>query len=210
VIFDCDGVLVDSEGITNAILVENLARHGLRLTVPEVEALFVGGTMKAVGERAVTMGARLGPDWLDRTYAEMYARLALGTPLIAGIEALLDRLDAAGVPYAVGSNGPEEKMAITLGQHPAVYARLKANIFSSHTHGTAKPDPGLYLLAASKFGIAPADCAVVDDSPAGCLAGIRAGMVTYGLAEHDDGARLAALGARVIHRLADLPALLGV
>jgi HAD superfamily hydrolase (TIGR01509 family) len=140
----------------------------------------------------------------------MYAALGRGTPLIPGIEAVLDRLDAAGIPYAVASNGSERKMRITLGQHPALWQRLKDALFSAHTLGTAKPDPGLVLAVTGRFGVAPGACAMVDDSVSGCTAAVRAGVPCFGFAEHDDGARLAAVGARVFHRMADLPGLLGL
>ena len=210
VLFDCDGVLVDSEPLTNVILQEDLARHGLHLTREQIMTDFVGGTMRSVGEKARVMGADLAPTWLDDIYARIYARLAEGTPLIPGIEAVLDRLDAAGIPYAVGSNGSQQKMDITLGQHPALMARLKDNIFSAHTHGVAKPEPGLFLLAAERFGLPPEECAVVDDSPTGCIAARRAGMRGFGFAEHDDGTRLAAEGATVFHAMDQLPGLLGL
>lgn len=208
VIFDCDGVLVDSEPITNALLREDLTARGLTLTARETDELFTGGTMKGVGERASEMGADIPDDWLESIYDRMHARLAAGTPLIDGIVAVLDRLDAAGVPYAVGSNGSEDKMRITLGQHPEVLRRVGDRLYSAHTHGVAKPDPGLFLLAARDAGVAPGRCAVIDDSPSGCTAGVRAGMRTLGFAEHDDGARLAATGAEVFRAMGDLPALL--
>jgi HAD superfamily hydrolase (TIGR01509 family) len=210
VIFDCDGVLVDSEGISNRLLQENLARHGLQMSLEDLAREFVGGTIRDVARRAAERGARLPQDWVEDFYEEMYALLALGTPLIEGIEDVLDRLDAAGIPYAVGSNGSDRKMQTTLGQHPAMWARLKDRLFSAHTHGIAKPEPGLFLLAAARFGVAPGRAAVVDDSPTGCLAAARAGIPAFGYAEHDDGARMAALGATVFHRMAELPALLGL
>ena len=210
VLFDCDGVLVDSEPITNALLVENLARHGLSLTAQEIDHLFVGGTMRAVGERATRLGAVLPDTWLTDIYGEMYARLADGTPMIEGAVDVLETLDTAGIAYAVGSNGSMEKMAITLGQHPDLWRRLKGRLHSAHMHGVAKPDPELYLIAARAMGVAPQNCAVVDDSPAGCRAGVAAGMACYGFAAHDDGARLNSEGARVFHAMRDLPGLWGL
>ena len=78
------------------------------------------------------MGADLPASWIDEIYSEIFARLAEGVPLMPGIPALLDRLDAAAIPYAVGSNGPHAKMDITLGRHPAIHSRLKGRIFSRH------------------------------------------------------------------------------
>ncbi len=210
VIFDCDGVLVDSEPVTARLLQGSLAAHGLEMSLERIDLLFTGGTMATVAEKAREMGADLPPSWSDDFYEVMYAELARSTPMIEGVEAVLDRLDAAGVPYAVGSNGAERKMRITLGQHPGLLARLEARIYSAHTLGVAKPDPELYLIPAREAGVDPARCAVVDDSPTGCTAGVRAGMRTLGFAAHDDGARLKAVGAEVFHRMADLPGLLGV
>ena len=83
-------------------------------------------------------------------------------------------------------------------------------VFASGEMGVAKPDPELYLKPARDAGIAPEACAVVDDSATGCTAGVRAGMRTMGFAEHNDGARLKAVGAEPFHRMADLPGLLGL
>jgi HAD superfamily hydrolase (TIGR01509 family) len=210
VIFDCDGVLVDSEPVTARLLQRSLADHGLEMTEERIDLLFTGGTMAGVAEKAREMGAKLPPSWRDDFYEVMYAELARDTPLIEGVMTVLDRLDAAGVPYAVGSNGADRKMGITLGQHPDLMARLEGRLYSAHSLGVAKPDPELYLIPAREAGVEPGRCAVIDDSPTGCTAGVRAGMRTLGFAAHDDGARLAAVGAEVFHRMADLPGLLGV
>lgn len=205
VLFDCDGVLVDSEPITNALLVENLGRHGLPLSAHQTDTLFVAGTMRGVGEAATRLGASLPDTWLEDIYSEMHARLA-ETPLIDGIVEVLDALDSARIAYAVGSNGSMAKMRITLGQHPKLWSRLQGRLFSAHVHGTPKPDPALYLIAARAMGVPAERCAVVDDSAAGCRAGVAAGMACHGFAAHDDGARLSAVGAQVFHSMAELPA----
>lgn len=210
VIFDCDGVLVDSEPITNAIIQENLAARGLVLTMQEIIDLFVGGTMAAVGERAAEMGATVEPDWLQSMYATMYAQLAQGTPIVTGVVDVLDLLDRAGIIYGVGSNGPPEKMNVTLGQHPDLYRRLEGRLFSSHVHAKPKPAPDLYLYAARAMGVSPSDCVVIDDSPSGCMGAINAGIRCLGYAEHTDGVALRRIGAEVFHDMADLPGLLGL
>ena len=210
VIFDCDGVLVDSEMVSAELLQEDLSGRGLHMSRDDILREFIGGTMQSVGERAAGMGADIPEGWVESIYERMYARLALGAPKIEGVESALDRLDAAGVPYVVGSNGSLRKMEITLGQHPELQARFEGRIYSAHSHGVAKPDPGLFLIAAGEMGVAPARCAVVDDSPTGCEAARRAGMVCYGYAERDDGARLVTEGAITFHSMADLPEFLGV
>lgn len=209
VIFDCDGVLVDSETVSNVVLAENLTRHGFPMTAERSMALFVGGTIRGVGDTAREMGARLPDDWVDEIYSEIYAALRAGVDVIAGIPELLDRLDAAGIPYAVGSNGSEEKMEITLGQ-TGLKPRFGPAIFSAHTLKTAKPDPGLYLAAAAHFGVDPARAVVVEDSATGATAAARAGMRCLGYAPHDDGARLAAVGADIFDSMFAVPGLIGL
>ncbi len=210
VLFDCDGVLVDSEPVTFEMLAEDFSRHGLSMTVADIAREFFGGTMRDLWLRARAMGARLPDDWVETFYERLYARLAQGTALVPGVARLLDLLDSAGIPYAVGSNGSERKMQVTLGQHPQVLARLQGRLFSGQTLGKPKPAPDLYLHAAAALGHPPERCVVVEDSPTGARAARAAGMACLGFAAHDDGARLAAEGARVFHAMADLPALLGL
>lgn len=208
VIFDCDGVLVDSEPPTLSMLRDDLELHGLTLTMAQVEAEYVGIAMADLAQKARVNGANLPHDWVDAIYVKMFEQLKKGVPLIAGIERALDALDAVGIPYAVGSNGPMEKMDITLGAYPALFDRLKGRIFSAHDCKAGKPDPELFLKAAAFMGIAPNDCVVVDDSVAGATAGLRAGMRTLGFDPQGDGAHLIAIGAEHLAHMDDLPRML--
>lgn len=210
ILFDCDGVIVDSEAMSFDLLAEDLGRHGLHLTRAEMEQRFLGGTIRGLFKTARGLGATLADDWVDDFYARLYARLAEGTALIKGVHAVLDALDAAGIVYAIGSNGSDQKMQITLGQHPEVLARFKGHLYSGQTLNCPKPEPGLWLHAGAALGFGPAECVVVDDSPTGCLGAKRAGMRCLGLAEHDDGARLAAVGAEPIHALRDVLGKIGL
>ncbi len=210
VLFDCDGVLVDSEGPTFDLIQQELAAHGLPLEMAEMEALFLGGTVPGMFATARRLGASLPDTWVDTFYGRMFARLAEGTDLMPGVADLLDRLDAAGIVYAIGSNGTGEKMQITLGQHPHVLARFGGHLYSGQTLGTPKPEPGLWLHAARALGVEPADCVVIDDSPPGCMGAARAGIRCLGLAVHGDGAALAETGAEVILRLGEVPERLGL
>ena len=207
VIFDCDGVLVDSEVVSNQVLVSNLARYGLNLTLQECMSLFVGGTMVGVRDKARDLGAALPDNWIDEVYAETYDRLRLGVPLVAGVSQLLDRLDQQDIPYCVASNGSPDKMQITLGQN-GLWDRFKDVMYSAHVLGTGKPDPAMFLKAAEHFGSARP--VVIEDSENGVTAAIRAQMRCLGFAAHDDGARLAALGAEVFNDMVEVPALLRI
>lgn len=208
VLFDCDGVLVDSEAPAFELIAADITAHGLPVSPADVQADFIGGTAQDCWRRARAMGAMLPYDWVEDFYRRLYARLARGTDLMPGVVAVLDALDAAGIPYAVGSNGRPEKMRVTLGQHPEVLARFEGRLFSGQSEGRPKPAPDLYLRAATALGIAPARCVVIEDSPTGARAARAAGMRCHGFAPHDDGARLAAEGAIPFHDLHDLPGLL--
>jgi beta-phosphoglucomutase-like phosphatase (HAD superfamily) len=210
VLLDCDGVLVDSEPPTFEMLAEDFTRFGLTVTAVAVAERFTGGTIHDVAARARGMGAELPAGWAADFYERLFARLAKGVPVIPGVEDVLDRLDAAGIPYAVGSNGIGRKMAITLGPHPRLWGRLRDRLFSGQELGMPKPQPGLWLHCAAFLGVDPADCVVVDDSPVGCRAARAAGIRAMGFAAHGDGAGLAAEGAEVFGQMADLPGMLGV
>lgn len=210
VIFDCDGVLVDSEVISNQAMVDNLARYGLLLTLGEAMDHFVGGTMAGVMEKARRMGANLPENWCNEIYEETYERLRQGVPLVSGVRELLKRLDVAGIPVCVASNGSEEKIRITLGQND-LWERFHPNaMFSAQALGVAKPDPDLFLAAASHFKVQARDCLVIEDSATGALAAARAGMRCLGFAPFDEGKRLQAEGAEVFSDMAEVAALIGL
>ncbi len=208
IIFDCDGVVVDSEPMTHQLLRDDLATHGLDMTVAQVTQTFIGGTMSGVAAKARSLGAVLADDWVAQFYDRLYLRLAEGTALITGIPALLDRLDARAVPYCIASNGRMAKMRITLGQHPGIWARLEGRLFSAEHVAAPKPAPDLFEHAARSLGHAPGACVVIEDSATGARAARAAGMRCYGYAPDGGGAYLAAEGATPFHAMADLPELL--
>ena len=210
VIFDCDGVLVDSEPPTLALLRDDLELYGLPLTLAQIDANYMGVAMADIAKKARANGAQLPDDWVPAIYEKMFDKLRQGVPLIAGVEKALDALDRAGIPYAVGSNGPMAKMDITLGAHPDFHARLKGRIFSAHDCKAGKPDPELFLKAAAFMGVDPKDCVVVDDSVAGATAGVRAGMRTLGFDTHGDGAHLTAIGAEHLAHMDALSDMVGL
>lgn len=209
VIFDCDGVLVDSETLSNQVMVDNLARYGLDVPLERALDLFVGGTMAGVREQALGMGADLAEDWVSEVYGEIYARLEQGVPLVVGITELLAQLDAAGITTCVASNGSEDKMRITLGQND-LWDRFRGALFSAHSLGVAKPEPGLFLAAASHFDVQARDCVVIEDSASGALAAQRAGMRCLGYAEMTPEDRLRAHGAEIFTNMSEVPHLLGL
>ncbi|MEL6998657.1 MAG: HAD family hydrolase [Pseudomonadota bacterium] len=209
VIFDCDGVLVDSEPITNRLIAEEMTAHGLPMTTEQSIELFVGGTIKSVFERARGMGAALPDGWVEGYYDLMIATLADEVEIIPGIAGVLDVLDTAGIPYCVGSNGPMRKMHVTL-KKTGLWERLEGRIYSAHDVGIAKPDPGLYLHAAAAMGIAPGDAVVIEDSASGVRAAVGAGMRCYGYSRDTPEEKLVAHGAIPFDDMKQLPELLGL
>ena len=209
VIFDCDGVLVDSENVSNAAMVENLARYGLMLTVEQSMQAFIGKPMPEVEVRAREMGADLPADWIDKVYADMFAQLRCGVSVVPGIPELLASLDDAGIPCCVASNGSRDKMQITLGQS-ALWERFESVMFSAHDMGTAKPDPTMFLTAAARFDVAPDRCVVIEDSATGAEAARRAAMRCIGYAPLGHAGPLRDQGAEIVHDMLQIAALIGL
>lgn len=210
VLFDCDGVVIDSEPPTFDLLAEDLSQRGLTLSHAEMERLFLGGTIERVGKIARELGGDIPDDWVPYFYDRLYARLAEGAPLIPGVLGVFEALDAAGVPYAIGSNGTGRKMEITIGQHPDLARRLQGRLFSGVDLKMLKPAPDLYLHAARALGADLARCVVIEDSATGARAARAAGMRCMGYAPTGATAALLAEGAEPFARMADLPGLLGL
>lgn len=211
VIFDCDGVLVDSERIANREFALLLKEIGLHFTFAEMVDTFVGNSMPRCLEIiAGHLGHAPPNDLLDR-YSAM-TRLALIRELrpVRGIDALLDLLDAARLPYAVASNGDHAKMDTTLGV-TGLLPRFEGRRFSSADVVHPKPAPDLFLYAAGRMGVTPARCVVVEDSPLGVEGACAAGMTVIGYADLMSAERLRAAGASlVVDHLSKLGSLLGV
>lgn len=206
VIFDCDGVLVDTEAATAEILSSNLGRHGLVVSPAEVRELFQGGTMPKVGEAARARGAELPDDWVARIYDEVYDHLGRGVTVIPGVLDLIEDLEARGIATAVVSNGPPRKMEISLGPS-GLHDRFAGRIWSAHDQGAApKPDPSMLLRAVEAAGTTPDRAVMIDDSPAGCAAARAAGMPCFGFAADGNDAALAAEGAQVVRDMAEIRA----
>lgn len=203
VIFDCDGVIVDSEGLLNEIVAKSLTDHGLPISAEECHKRFVGGTMYILRDRAIEAGAKLPENWVNEIYAEIFERLRQGVDVSKGFIELIDNLQEHGVKIAVASNGPMDKMRASLGPS-GLFDRLDGRIFSAHDHNTAKPEPKLLELAAQAAGVAIERAVMVDDSPAGVGAARAAGMRFIGYAEHGNEDKLTEEGADIVYSMREL------
>jgi HAD superfamily hydrolase (TIGR01509 family) len=206
VIFDCDGVLVDSDRISLRIQAERITALGLPTTYEDCVRDYLGlgmpATLRILAER---LGRPLPDGWaaeLDAAVREAFRRELRP---VAGIAAALDAID---LPTCVASSGSQEKMRLTLGL-TGLRDRFVGRIFSAGEVERGKPAPDLFLHAADRVGAAPEDCVVVEDSPFGAAAARAAGMSALGYAAGHDGAALAREGATVFHAMADLPGLVG-
>jgi HAD superfamily hydrolase (TIGR01509 family) len=209
VIFDCDGVLIDSEPIANRVLAERLQAIGLAMSTDEVMREFVGRTRDGCLELAARkLGRPLPADFAARWDEALFAALAAEVKAVDGVAELLQRLR---VPWCVASNGTPHRMRMSLeaaGLLPLVEGRL----FTAAEVARPKPAPDLFLHAAAKMGAQPARCAVIEDTPTGVRAGIAAGMrvLAYAAAPHAQRDALAREGARLFHDMSQVPALLGL
>lgn len=213
VIFDCDGVLVDSELLANRCLATALNAAGLDWTVEETMRRLVGRSMSScVAIIEGELGRALPDDFLPRLQEETFGvfRTAPVRP-VSGIVDVLDRLEAQSVPYCVASSGELEKMRLTLGI-TGLLGRFDGRMFSAAMVPRGKPFPDLFQHAAREMGADPADCVVIEDAVAGVQAGSAAGMrvLAYAGAAHADRAGLQEAGGVLFERMDDLPRLLGI
>ena len=206
VIFDCDGVLVDTELISNTVLAGLLTDAGLPTTLELCLRDYRGRSVTSVMALAARRhGAPLPADLADRYYAETEARFAVSLKPIAGVVAALDAID---LPMCVASSGPHHKMAVTL-RVTGLWERFEGRIFSAPEVAHGKPAPDLFLHAARAMGFDPQTTAVVEDSVPGVQAARAAGMRALAFAADTDPAALADAGGEVFDDMARLPALLG-
>lgn len=206
VVFDCDGVLVDSEVIAVRVDQLVLADLGWELEREEIVERFVGRSeadfVAAVQEQ---LGIELGVGW-DRKYEPWY-RTAFERGLVA-VDGVVEALDGLRVPHCVASSGSHAKMRRTLGR-TGLWHRFAGRIFSASEVASGKPAPDLFLHAAGTLGAAPERCAVVEDSAFGVQAARAAGMHVFAYASGvTPAARLEGPGTTVFHDMRQLPELI--
>jgi beta-phosphoglucomutase-like phosphatase (HAD superfamily) len=223
VIFDCDGVLVDSEPISNRLLAQALTRIGLPTTTEESIDAYMGRSWTTnLTDIEARLGRPVPEDLRGRVNEHMLAAFERELAPVPGIAAALDRIE---LPWCVASSSDPAHIRFVLehtgligrftqpaspadtGTQPASPAGTRLDrLFSATEVEHGKPAPDLFLHAAAQMGWAPADCAVVEDSPAGVQAGLAAGMTVFGYAGLTDPALLAP--ARVFTSMDELPELL--
>ena len=176
VIFDCDGVLVDSEPISLSVLREFVSRSGVALEEDEARDLFLGVSLRTTCDM---LRDRFDIVWTEEDKRRMrdtlYSRFRTSLTAVPGVAEVLDAL---ALPYCVASSSQPERIRLSLGVVDLL-DRFEPHIFSATMVSQGKPAPDLFLLAAETMGAAPERCLVVEDSPAGIEAAKRAGMTVF-------------------------------
>lgn len=215
VLFDCDGVLVDSEGITNGVLREMLEDLGWKLSPQECMRLFLGKAVK--DERAVIeahTGRPLTEEWLVQFRERRNERLIAGVgPIRNAVDAVARISELYRGRIACCSGADRWKVEMQLAKC-GLLPYFEGRVFSGHEMPRTKPAPDVYLAAMAPLGVAADRCVVIEDTVTGTTAGVAAGAVVYGYsppeAGHDAPSALRAAGASVIFTdMAELPGLLG-
>ena len=208
VIFDCDGVLVDSEGPSNRVCAAEITKLGWPLTVEACMARFVGFTledMPAVIEAHT--GRPVPAGWVGQVRAGMIAAFATLETMPGAAEAIREAV-ALGLPVRVASNSSHEEMDVKFGHTGLDRLVPRERRHSAHDVARGKPAPDVFLAAAAAEGVAPGACVVIEDSLPGIAAARAAGMDVVALVPHGADAGIAATGARPIRGLAELAAIL--
>ncbi|MFI6442939.1 MULTISPECIES: HAD family hydrolase [Streptomyces] len=191
VIFDNDGVLVDSEPISNRHLAAYLTELGHPTSYEDSIRDYMGSAMHRIHDLVLERtGRRLPEDFDDVFHARVFAAFERELQPVAGVAGVLEKLAADGVPYCVASSGSHER--IRVGHRATGLDRWFADerIFSSQDVGRGKPAPDLFLYAAERMGVEPGRCVVVEDSPLGVQAAVAAGMDVYGFTAMTPAAKL--------------------
>ena len=204
VIWDCDGVLVDSEGIASQVMAAAATAAGWPMSVDEAAREFTGRTMP---DCVALIESRLGhapaADFAERVQSARRRAFERDLQAVPGVGAVLDGL---AVPICVASNGSRQMVEFSLAV-TGLLPRFAGRIFTAADVPRGKPFPDLFLLAARKLGARPEATAVIEDGVFGVEAALAAGMSAFGYSAAGNGQALRSAGARVFERMAELPAL---
>jgi HAD superfamily hydrolase (TIGR01509 family) len=203
-IFDCDGVLIDSEYLASRVEAELTHEFGLSLSLEEAHDLFLGKTVDGVLDAiAARTGKRPSSAWVyNWAFATAHAFLR-ELKSVDGVGVAVETLRQRGFRLAVASQSPLARVRLSL-QVAGLAGQFGDHIYVTSMVARPKPAPDIYLLAAEKLGAAPADCIVIEDSPAGAAAALGAGMRVIGYAPGQTFDAMRAAGVQVIRAMDEL------
>jgi HAD superfamily hydrolase (TIGR01509 family) len=207
VIFDCDGVLVDSEPLANQVFVQLVREHGFEVDEPAYQKKFSGVTLP---NRISTVARELNWAPPQNFHALFNERLIeLSREKLQPVHGIHDLLESIPVPVCVASNGSREEIVFRL-EHSKLTSFFGDALFSGLEVPNPKPEPDVYLAAAKSFGVSPSRCIVIEDSIPGVTAGVRAGMHIYGHAAFTPAEKLKEAGAIPFASMFDLKDMLAL
>ncbi len=207
VIFDCDGVLVDSEGPSAQVTAREVGLLGWPMTADEAMTRFIGLRLSDMPALvAAHTGRPVPPDWVEHMRARLIEALATQVEPMPGAASVLQATAALGLPYRVASNSSHEEMAVKFAR-TGLAPLVESRVHSARDVAAGKPAPDVFLAAAAAAGVPPQACIVVEDSLPGIRAALAAQMTCIGLDPHGPGDALRAAGAHPIRALSELPAL---
>jgi HAD superfamily hydrolase (TIGR01509 family) len=205
IIFDCDGVLVDSEKISAQVFQKMVSELGCDLDFETVLEQITGTSMK---ENLKFFTEKVGHDLPENFESEFRSRSyeAFKTELkpVKGIHSILNKIT---VPYCTASSGPQKKIRLNL-TTASLIDKFDNNIFSSYDIGSWKPEPDIYLYAAKQMGFQPHECAVIEDSIAGVKSAIAGGFDVFGYVKKENKEAFEELGATVFFDMRELDKLI--
>ncbi len=205
VIFDCDGVLVDSETLANRVLTETIVELGLPGTEASTTSRFKGRSLKdCVRLIESDLGGPVPADFLERLNARTYEAFRRDLSAVPGVRAAVE---AVTVPRCVASSGTHEKMRLTLGL-TGLLPLFEPHLFSATEVERGKPAPDLFLYAARRMNVSPEHAVVIEDSVPGVKGAVAAGMRALGFAREEDPDELRKAGAEVFVHMDELASLL--
>lgn len=214
VLFDCDGVLIDSEALCDRVVAEVLTEAGWPMTPKESGERFIGMSFYAMQPIIeAQLGFSLGSDWVDRVVTLVTAAMAREVEPIHGAREALEATTALGLPWRIASNSSHAEMNAKFGRAgwlDLVAGRVHSAVDVIARGGAGKPAPDLFLAAAAAAAVPPAHCIVIEDSVHGAIAARAAGMDCLAFVRHGDAATLCAAGAIPFRSMHDLPELLRV
>lgn len=207
IIFDCDGVLVDTEKIGNGILLSMAAEYGFEMKLEDAYRDFNGRNLKECFQHIENAIGKKLPDTFESEYRKKsFEAFKTQVKPMDGVVAFIEKLK---IPYCVASSGPEDKIRLNL-KVAGLLEKFENKIFSSYQINSWKPDPGIFLHAAKEMGFDVQDCIVIEDSKAGVISGVRGGFKVYGFANGYNNEDLEKEGAILFHSYQELSSLLQV
>ena len=209
VIFDCDGVLIDSERLINRTEAGLFSRLGLALSPNEARALFKGHTVGEVVTIAESaLGDALPIDWIYEWGTHVALAFVNHLTPVVGVQSVLDHLQSQAIPMCVASQSPRVRCDLGLAV-TGLDRYFQDRVYTAAMVPRPKPHPDLFLYAAARMDVTPDRCVVVEDSASGVRAAVAAGMRAFGYAADDDAHELQDAGATTFTAMHDLPSLLG-